>query len=157
MDPLRDLPHPPPSMHSNLHTAPCETFRARNLLVPTLPKYKQDPRISVQQDALRPAWSCGTIAMCTTLHLLLGDRHPHQLPGQYITRDHILTLHRALLEWRILSTPPAMWQIGCIHRDIHPPSRPTHAPTLCLASLRPRRSPRASPSGQSGRYLSGHP
>ena len=121
MDPLPDLPHPPQGMQSNRYTAICESFRARNLPVPTLPQYKQVPRISVQHDAPHPAWSCGTIAMCTTLHLRLGDRHPRELPGRYITRDHMLNLNMVLLEWLILGAPPAMWQIGCIHRDILPP------------------------------------
>jgi len=33
-----------------------------------------------------PAWSCGTFAMSPTLHLLLGNQHPHTLPSCYITR-----------------------------------------------------------------------
>jgi len=46
MDSLRKLPHPSSCMQYNLHTAMCELFRARNLLAPTLPHYKQVPRIS---------------------------------------------------------------------------------------------------------------
>jgi hypothetical protein len=57
LDPLRDLPHPPPGMQSNLQTALCESFRVRNLPVPLMLPYKQVPRVSVQQDAPRPAWS----------------------------------------------------------------------------------------------------
>ena len=98
LDPLRDLPHPPLDMQSNIHIALSESFRARNLQDPTLPQYMQVPRISVEQDAPRPAWSCGTIAMCTILNLLFGDRHPHELSGQYITRAHMFILHRALLD-----------------------------------------------------------
>ncbi len=149
MDPLRDIPHPPPDMQSNMHTALCESFRARNLPNPTLPQYKQVPRISVQQDAPRPAWSCGTITMCTTLHLLLGDRLPHELPGQYITRDNMLTLHKALLEWLILGTPPAMWQIACIHQDIH---RPIQAHT-CPYSLLSIAAAASLPKGQPWRPI----
>ncbi len=112
--------HPLACMQSKLHAAVSESFRARNLPIPTLPKYKQAPRLAVEHGAPRPAWSCGTIAMCTTLHLLLGDRHPHELPGLHIIRTRMLTLHRALLEWLIAGTPPALWQIGCLHQDIHP-------------------------------------
>ncbi len=58
--------------------------------------------------------------MCTTLHLLLGDWHPHELPDHHITRTHMLTIHRALLEWLIAGTPPDLWQIGLLHQHIHP-------------------------------------
>ncbi len=80
------------------------------------------PRIVVQQDAPRPAWSCGTIAMCTTLHLLLREPQLRELPGQHITRTRMLVLHRALLKWLIAGTSPALWQLGCLHQDIHPPT-----------------------------------
>ena len=47
MEPLRDLPHPPFGMQSKLHSALIEPFRALNLLVPTLPQYRQTPRITI--------------------------------------------------------------------------------------------------------------
>ena len=47
MDPLRDLPYLPFSMQYKLHTALSESFRVRNLLVPTLPQYRQSPRIAI--------------------------------------------------------------------------------------------------------------
>jgi hypothetical protein len=112
----------PSGMHSKLHTALSESFCARNLPIPILSQYKQVPRIAIQQDAPRSAWSCGTIAMCTTLHLPLGNRHPHELLGHHITRTHMLALHREFLEWLIAGTPPDLWQLGCLHKDIHPPS-----------------------------------
>ena len=154
IDPLRDLPHFPFGMQSKLHTALSESFRARNLPLSTLYQYKQSPRIAIQQDAPRPAWLCGTISMCTTLHLLLGVRHTHELRELYITITHMLTLHRALLEWLITGTPPTLWQLECLHQDMHPLAWPTPAPTLCLAFLRPRRSPRTNLGDQSGRDLS---
>jgi len=55
MEPLRDLPHPPFGMQSRLHSALSKSFRARNLPVPTLPQYKQTPRIAIRQDAPRLA------------------------------------------------------------------------------------------------------
>jgi hypothetical protein len=60
--------------------------------------------------------------MCATLHLLLGTRQPHELPSLHITRTHILALHRALLEWLLMGTTPALWQLGCLPPDIHPPA-----------------------------------
>jgi len=67
-------------------------------------------------------WSCGTISMCTTLHLLIGNRQPHTLPNLYIPRARILSLHKALLAWLITGTPPALWAGDCLHGDITPPA-----------------------------------
>jgi len=124
LDPLRDLPRPPQGMQSKLHAALREqSFRARNLPIPTLPQYRQVPRVAVLYDAQRLAWSsCATIAMCTALHLLPRNWHPHELPGLYITRIYMLALHRALLEWLIAGTPPALVKTWCLHQDIHPPT-----------------------------------
>ena len=96
-------------------------FHNQNLSIPDLPRYIQLPRIVVQRDAPRPAWSCGTFAMCNALHLVLGNKHPHELPGGYITGAHLKVLHRALLEWLLAGSPPALWTIGCLNQDIHPP------------------------------------
>jgi len=133
LDPLRDLPYPPSGMPSNLHKALCGYFCARNPPIPYLPQYKQFPRIAVKNDAPRPAWLCGTFAMCATLHLLLGDRRSHELSSLHITITRMLAFHQALLEWPLVSTPPALWHIGCLHQDIHPHTRPIPAPTLCSA------------------------
>ncbi len=108
LDPLHDLPHPPVGMQTKLHSALRKSFISRNLPVPPLPQYKQSPRIDIQMDAPLPLWSCGTIAMCTTLHLLLGVSHPHELYESYTTKAHMLSLHRALLEWLIVGTPHAL-------------------------------------------------
>jgi len=121
LDPLRDLPHLPSGMRSNLQKVISESFRARTLPIPNLPLYKQRPRIAVYRDAPRPTWSCVTFTMCTILHLLLGVRHLHELPGKHIIRTHMLALHRAILEWLILGTLPAMWIMDCLHQDITPP------------------------------------
>jgi len=114
---LRNLPNPLVGMQYKLHTALSKSFRARNFPIYTLPQYRQMPRNAVQQDA---SWSCGTIAICTTLHLLLGDRHPHELHGLHITKTDMLTLHRELLEWSIAGTPLSLWQIGCLNQGIQP-------------------------------------
>jgi hypothetical protein len=140
-------------MQSKLHSAMSDSFGTRSLPVPPLHQCRQTPRTTIQQDTPRPAWSCGTIAMRTSLHLLLGDRHPHELCELYITITHMLTLHRALLEWLILDTPPALWQLGCLNQHIPPPTWPTSAPTHCLTFLHPRRSPRANLVDQRGRHM----
>jgi len=108
-------------MQSNLNRARREAFRARNLPVPLLPQYRHTPRISVQHDAPRQYLSCGTIAMLTTLHLLLGKRRPHDLHAIYISREKMLHLHEALLAWLITGTSPVLWEIDCLHQDVVPP------------------------------------
>jgi hypothetical protein len=74
-----DLPEPP-RMQCKLHRALRGSFTSRNLPIPPVPAYRQLPRISIQRDAPRPLWSCGTFAMSTTLHLLLGGIPPQYLP-----------------------------------------------------------------------------
>ena len=59
--------------------------------------------------------------MSSTLHLLLEGIPPHSLPTQFITRDHMLALHRALLEWLILGSLPDLWNGDCLNSDIIPP------------------------------------
>ena len=60
--------------------------------------------------------------MMTTLHLLLGQRRPHELPDNYLSQDCTLLLHKALLNWLIKGTPPPLWELGCLNEDISPPS-----------------------------------
>ncbi len=59
--------------------------------------------------------------MLTTLRLLLGKRRPHDLHALYISRENMLHLHKALLAWLITETPPALWEIGCLHQDVVSP------------------------------------
>jgi len=47
---------------------------------------------------------------------------PPELRELYVTRTHMITLHRALLEGLIMGTPPVLWQLGCLHHSVHPPS-----------------------------------
>ena len=64
----------------------------------------------------------------------MGNRHPHELPGLHVTITDMLVLHRALLEWRIVGTPSALWQLGCLHPDIHPPVSARTGPYPLLSS-----------------------
>jgi hypothetical protein len=43
--------------------------------------------------------------MSTIFHLLLGDKHPHDMPPKCITRRHMFALHKALLKWLLIGTP----------------------------------------------------
>ena len=121
IDPMEeDLPEPP-RMQFRLHRALRESFTSRKLPIPPLPTYRMLPRIAIQRDAPGPLWSCGTFAMFATLRLLLGGIPPHTLPREFITRIHMLPLHKALLEWLIQGSPPDLWQGGCLQRGIPPP------------------------------------
>jgi hypothetical protein len=112
IDPLEeDLPKPP-RIQYKLHRALRESFTSRTLLISPLPAYRQLLRIAIQRDAPRPLWPCGTFAMPTTLHLLLGGIPPHSLPTHFITREYMLAMHRALLKWLIHGTPPPISGIG---------------------------------------------
>ena len=98
LDPLLESMPPPHCMKTKMHRALRESFNSRNIHIPALPPHRQLPRNAVQKDAPIFPWSCGTFAMSTTSHLLLGGRPPHLLPAQYITRDHMMPLHRALFK-----------------------------------------------------------
>jgi len=76
LDPLLDNLLEPPRTQFKLHRALRESLASRNLPIPPLPTYRQLPRIAIQRDAHRPLWSCGTFAVSTTLHLLLGGISP---------------------------------------------------------------------------------
>jgi len=107
LDPLLNGMPPPPRMQYKLHRALREFFNYRNIPIPALTPYRQLPRIAIQRDASLPLWSCGTFVMPTTLHLLLGGLPPHSVMANYITREHMMSLHRALIEWLILAPPPS--------------------------------------------------
>ena len=124
-------------MQRNLNRALREAFGARNLPIPPLPQCKETPRIVVQNDTPRQPWSCGTIAMLTTLHLLLGKRRPHELHALYISREKMLHLHKALLAWLITGTQPELWEIGCLHQDVVPLQQRMSVPTPNKAWRRP--------------------
>ena len=98
LDPIYPAKASHPSLETQLHNALRDSFFLRGFPPPALPPYKRLKRIVIQDDAPLPAWSRGTFAMSTTLHLLLGDKHPHELPNGCITRKHMLALHKALLK-----------------------------------------------------------
>ena len=47
---------------------------------------------------------------------------PPRAPWPTHHQTHMMALHRALLKWLIAGTPPALWQLGCLHQGIHPAS-----------------------------------
>ena len=75
-------------------------------------------RIAIQNDFPHAAWSCGTIAILTILHLTLGKIRPDNINTDNINRRHILAFHLALLQRLILSTPPNLWNLNCINKNI---------------------------------------
>jgi hypothetical protein len=83
--------------------------------------------------------------MLTTLHLLLGQRRPHELLDNYLSQDHTLLLHKALLTWLITGTPPPLWELGCLNEDISPPPLASTGPYI-------RQSIAATIADPKGRY-----
>jgi hypothetical protein len=106
-------------MTNNISTAIATTYLHHNLPVPPLPPFRRVNRTAIQNDLPLAAWSCGTISLLATLHLTLGQIRPDNIHTiNSITRRHILIFHQALLQWLILGTPPNLWNITCINRDI---------------------------------------
>jgi len=80
LDPLEDALFEPTLIQRKLRIALKEFYISRNLPTPSLPEYRQLPRIAIQRNAFRPLWSCDTFAVSTILHLLLGGMLPQLFP-----------------------------------------------------------------------------
>ncbi len=117
LDPLVAGPYPRARrqlVEDNIHRVITDSFSTRGLPTPTLPTYRHVQRVAIQDDAPLAPWSCGTFAMLTTLNLLLGHQHPHELAPDCISRSQMLTLHRALLVWLITGHMPDLWRDECL-------------------------------------------
>ena len=131
LNPLEGATVAPSRMKRQLHDALHESFHFRGLPTPPLPTFRSLPQIAIQRDNPRSLWSCGTFAMSTTLHILSGGTPPHSLPTQFITRDDMMALHRALLGWLILGIPQPLGQ-PLPSQGYSSPSRDTHGPLRTL-------------------------
>ena len=40
----------------------------------------------------------------------------------YITREHMLALHEALLKWLLTGVPPSLWENECLRDNISAPT-----------------------------------
>ena len=105
-------------MATNVATALATTYLHHNLQVPHLPPFRSVNQIATQHDSPQAPWSCGTIAILTTLHLTLGQVRPDRINPASITRRQYLTFHHALLAWLLFVTPPNLWELNCINTDI---------------------------------------
>ena len=106
LDPLNDNYTPSYDMITNVASALTITYQQHNEQCPPKPRYRRVQRIAIQNDSPLEPWSCGTIAILTTLHLTLGNTRPDRIPANNITRQQMLNLHQALLQWLIIGTPP---------------------------------------------------
>jgi hypothetical protein len=106
IDPLRNFTSPTHSMTNHISTAIATIYMHHNPPVPHLPPFHMVNRIATQNDFPLAAWSCGTIAILTTLYLTLGQIRPDIINTDIINRRHILIFHQTLLQWLILGTPP---------------------------------------------------
>ena len=93
-------------MITNVASALTITYQHHNEQFPPTPRYRRVQRIAIQNDSPLEPWSCGTIAILTTLHLTLGNTRPDRIPANSITRQQMLNLHQALLQWLIIAPPP---------------------------------------------------
>jgi len=135
-NPLPECLTRPLSMHYKLHRALREYFNSRNRPIPIYPTYRQLPRITAQWDAPLSSWSCGAFAMFATLHFHLGGKSPNSLPAHYNTRDDLKVLHRALLEWLILGSPPTSGPLAVYTKSYNPHKGHKQIHTSKAASLR---------------------
>ena len=121
LDPLSDESVIETILHENVKNAFKQSYELNGMEVPNIPTYKQFKRFCIQKDFPLDNWSCGTIYILTTLHLVLGCKRPHETmlwKPKSITRKHILNLHKALLKCLLHGTPPDLWSICCFNRSI---------------------------------------
>jgi hypothetical protein len=106
--PLHSFTSPIHSMTNTISTALATTYLHYNLPVQPFLPFRKVNRIANQKDFPLVAWSCGTIAILTTLHLTIGQIRPDDINTYNIIRRHILNFYQALLQWLILGTPPSL-------------------------------------------------
>ena len=54
-----------------------------------------------------------------------GQTPPHAMASSYISREHMLALHRTLLKWLLTGSPPSLSVDECMRPDISAPPIPT--------------------------------
>ena len=114
IDPLYDHPNTRSTMNANIRSALHKAYNTKGLPRPSLPNYRPIHKIATQNDGMSGAWSCGTYAMLTTLHIVLSDKRPDQLQPNSISRGNMTNFHEALLHWYILGIPPDLWDLQCL-------------------------------------------
>jgi hypothetical protein len=98
-----------PNIHENVEKFIKKSYELKGMEVPKIPTYKKFNRICIQKYSPFLNWSCGTIAILTTLHLVLGCKRPHEImqcKPKSIPRKHMLNLHKSPLKWLFHGTPP---------------------------------------------------
>jgi len=65
-----------PIVRENVKNVLKQSYELKGMEVPIIPTYKPFKRICIQKDSPLPKWSCGTIAILMTLHLVLGCKRP---------------------------------------------------------------------------------
>ena len=118
LDPLYAQAEFSPDLTQQLHSALTAHYENKGIQTPTLPPYLPAHRIGIQHDAPLSPWSCGTWAILTALHLLLGDYRPGQIPPNALTNQMMLNLHQALLKWLLLGTPPDIYNQSILNNNI---------------------------------------
>jgi len=150
LDPLRDRMSIPTHMQYKLHMALKKSFASRNISISALTSFRQLPRIAIQRDIPLPLCSFGTFAIASSSHLLHGGHPPQSFPANYITRDHVMALHRALLEWLIPCTPFPRYECPVASTKQLTPTRGIHRTKFLYTHRRGKPSPEKSASAPHG-------
>ena len=128
LDPLTVHRRPPHWMpEANLHRSLRRYYQDHDIPTPSLPRYRALPRISIQNDHPHQ-WSCGTVALLTLIHLILGCPPPHKIRENSISKQHTYRFHQTVLKWYVQGRIPNIWEDGCIATPVRAagPLEPVH-------------------------------
>ena len=84
--PLNNFTIPSFIMSTIIATALATIYLHNDLPAPPLPLFRRVNRIGIQTDSPLAPWSCGSIAMLTTLNLTLGHNRPDNMNTSSISR-----------------------------------------------------------------------
>ena len=76
LDPLYEHSSLKVVMHENVFKALSEAYSSKGLCIPSIPKFRKVHKLATQMDHPFNAWSCGTFAILTIIHLHLGKKNP---------------------------------------------------------------------------------
>ena len=118
LDPLYEHSSLKDDMHENVFKALSEAYSSKGLSIPSIPKFRKVHKLATQMDHPYNAWSCGTFAILTIIHLHLGKKKPDEIPVNSISRKHMENLHSALLNWLLSGEKPDLWAIDCLNTSV---------------------------------------
>ena len=118
LDPLYEDSSLEEIMHENVSKALSEAYKSDHNTSPLIPMFRKVHKLATQKDHPYRAWSCGTFAMLTCIHLVLGNKKPDEMPENCISRQNMENFHAALLEWLLNGKKPDLWEIGSLNTSV---------------------------------------